>query len=65
MKTNRWFAKYETGSDRFGEQVSRIEFQGFDRLEDAQAFCKKHAGGGGGKSGGPATELFGPAAILY
>jgi hypothetical protein len=43
MKTNRWFAKYETGSDRFGEQVSRIEFQGFDRLEDAQAFCEKNA----------------------
>ena len=21
MKTNRWFAKYETGSDRFGEQI--------------------------------------------
>jgi hypothetical protein len=33
MKTNRWFAKYETGSDRFGEQVGRIEFQGFNRLE--------------------------------
>jgi hypothetical protein len=43
MKTNRWFAKYETGSDRFGEQVSRIEFQGFDRLEDEQAFCEKNA----------------------
>jgi hypothetical protein len=36
-KTNRWFAKYETGSVKFGEQVNRIEFQGFDRLEDAQA----------------------------
>jgi hypothetical protein len=43
MKTNRWFAKYETGSDRFGEQVSRIEFHGFDNLEDAQAFCEKNA----------------------
>jgi hypothetical protein len=43
MKTNRWFAKYETGSDRFAEQVGRIEFQGFDRLEDAQAFCEKNA----------------------
>jgi hypothetical protein len=43
MKTNRWFAKYETGSDRFGEQVSRIEFQGFNSLEDAQAFCAKNA----------------------
>jgi hypothetical protein len=32
-----------TGSDRFGEQVSGIEFQGFDRLEDAQAFCEKNA----------------------
>jgi hypothetical protein len=41
MKTNRWFAKYETGSDRFGEQVGRIEFQGFDRLEDAQDFAQK------------------------
>jgi hypothetical protein len=39
----RWFAKYETGSDRFGEQVSRNEFQGFDSLEDAQAFCEKNA----------------------
>jgi hypothetical protein len=39
MKSNRWFAKYETASDRFGEQGERIEFQGFDRLEDAQAFC--------------------------
>jgi hypothetical protein len=38
-----WFAKYETGSDRFGEQVSRIEFQGSDSLEDAQAFCEKNA----------------------
>ena len=43
MKTNRWFAQYETGSDRFGQQVSRIEFQGFDSLEDAQAFCDKDA----------------------
>jgi hypothetical protein len=42
-KTNRWFAKYETGSDRFGEQVSWVEFQGFDNLEDAQAFCEKNA----------------------
>jgi hypothetical protein len=43
MKTNRWFTKYETGSDRFGEQVSRTEFQAFDSLEDAQAFCEKNA----------------------
>jgi hypothetical protein len=43
MKTNRWFAKYETGSNRFGEQVSRIEFRGFDKLEEAQAFCEKNA----------------------
>ena len=43
MKTNRWFAKYETVSDRFGEQVSRIEFWRFDSLEDAQAFCEKNA----------------------
>jgi hypothetical protein len=43
MKTIRWFAEYETGSDRFGEQVSRIEFHGFDNLEDAQAFCEKNA----------------------
>ena len=41
MKTNRWFAKYETSSDRFGEEVSRIEFQGFDRREDARAFARK------------------------
>ena len=41
MKTNRWFAKYETGSNRFEEQVSRIEFRGFDKLEEAQAFCEK------------------------
>jgi hypothetical protein len=40
MKTNRWFAQYETGSDRFGQQVSRIEFQGFDSLK-----------GGGGRVG--------------
>ena len=43
MRTKRWFAKYETGSDRFGEQVSRNEFPGFDGLEDAQAFCEKNA----------------------
>jgi hypothetical protein len=43
MKTNRWFAQYETGSDRYGQQVSRVEFQGFDSLEDAQAFCDKDA----------------------
>jgi hypothetical protein len=42
MKTNGWFAKYETGSDRFGEQVSRNEFPGFDNLEDAKAFCEKN-----------------------
>jgi hypothetical protein len=57
MKTNRWFAKYETGSDRFGEQVSRNEFPGFDSLEDTHlwggvvrrgdvgsaGFCEKNA----------------------
>ena len=53
MKTNRWFAQYETGSDRFGQPgnretadrkpVSRVEFQGFDSLEDAQAFCDQDA----------------------
>jgi hypothetical protein len=43
MKRTAGSPKYETGSDRFGEQVSRIEFQGFDRLEDAQAFCEKNA----------------------
>jgi hypothetical protein len=43
MKTNRWFAKYEAGSYRYGEQVSRIEYQGFDSLEEAQAFCEKNA----------------------
>ena len=41
MKTNRWFAKYETGSNRFAEQVSRIEFRGFDKLEEAQAFLRE------------------------
>jgi hypothetical protein len=41
MKTNRWFAKYATGSDRFGEQVSRNEFPGFDSLEDARHFARK------------------------
>jgi hypothetical protein len=43
MKTNRWFAKNETGSDRLGEQANRIGFQGFDNLKDAQAFCEKNA----------------------
>jgi hypothetical protein len=43
MKAIRWFAEYETGSDRFGEQVSRTKFQKFDNLEDAQAFCEKNA----------------------
>jgi hypothetical protein len=43
MKAIRWFAEYETGSDRFGEQVSRTEFQNFDNLEDAQAFCEQNA----------------------
>jgi hypothetical protein len=42
MKTIRWFVEYETGSGRFGEQVSRIAFQRFDNLEDAQAFCDKN-----------------------
>jgi hypothetical protein len=42
MKTNRLFAKYETGSNRFGEQMSRIGFRGFDKLEKAQAFCEKN-----------------------
>ena len=31
MKTNCWFVKYDAGSDKFGEQVSRIEFRGFDK----------------------------------
>jgi hypothetical protein len=26
--------------DRFREQVSRIEYQGFDRFEDAEALCQ-------------------------
>jgi hypothetical protein len=43
MKVIRWFAEYETGSGRFGEQVSRTKFQKFDNLEDAQAFCEKNA----------------------
>jgi hypothetical protein len=28
-ENERWFAEYVTGSNRFGEQVSRIKFQGF------------------------------------
>ncbi len=42
-KTTRWFAKYEAGSYRCGEQLGRIECQGFDTLEEAQAFCEKNA----------------------
>jgi hypothetical protein len=37
MKTNHWFTKYETGSGRFGEQVSQIQLPGFHSLEDAQS----------------------------
>lgn len=32
MKTNRWFVKYGAVSDRCGEQVSGIEFRGFDSV---------------------------------
>jgi hypothetical protein len=41
MKPTAGPSKLETGSNSFGEQVSRIEFQGFDSLEDTQAFCEK------------------------
>jgi hypothetical protein len=43
MKTNGWFVKYDAGSDKFGEQVSRIDSGDSTSLEDAQAFCEKNA----------------------
>jgi hypothetical protein len=43
MKTNGWFVKYDSGSDKFGEQVSRIDSGDSTSLEDAQAFCEKNA----------------------
>ena len=42
-RSNRWFAKYEAGAVRFGEQGKLINFHGFDSLEDAQGSCEKHA----------------------
>ena len=43
LKTVRSFAKYEGRSENFLKQGEWIDFQFFDSLEDAQAFCKKHA----------------------
>ena len=43
LKTVRWFAKYEGRSENFLKQGEWIDFQFFDSLEDAQAFCEKHA----------------------
>jgi hypothetical protein len=43
IKTNRWFAKYETGSDRFGEQVAGLRLQGFDSLESTPTL-EHHSG---------------------
>jgi hypothetical protein len=43
LKTVRWFAKYEGRSEKFLKQGEWIDFQFFDSLEDAQAFCEKHA----------------------
>ena len=39
----RWFANYEERSDNFLKQEERIDFQFFDSLEAAQAFCEMHA----------------------
>jgi hypothetical protein len=38
----RWFAKYEDRSDNL-KQAERIDFQFFDNLEAAKAFCEMHA----------------------
>jgi len=43
LKTVGWFAKYEGRSENFLKQGEWIDFQFFDSLEDAQAFCEKHA----------------------
>jgi hypothetical protein len=43
LKIVRWFAKYEGRSENFLKQGEWIDFQFFDSLEDAQAFCEKHA----------------------
>jgi hypothetical protein len=43
LKAVRWFAKYEGRSENFVKQGACIDFQFFDSLEDAQAFCEKHA----------------------
>jgi hypothetical protein len=45
LKTVRWFAKYEGQWENSSRQGKCINFQFFDRLEDAQAFCEKHAQG--------------------
>jgi hypothetical protein len=44
-RSNRWFANYEAGSDRSGEEGNLINLHGFDSLEDAQSSCEKHAQG--------------------
>jgi hypothetical protein len=43
LKTVRWFAKDEGRSENLLKQGEWIDFQFFDSLEDAQAFCEKHA----------------------
>jgi viroplasmin and RNaseH domain-containing protein len=39
----RWFAKYEGRSENSSKQGKCIDFKFFDSLEDAEAFCEKHA----------------------
>jgi hypothetical protein len=43
LKTVRSFAKYEGRSENSSKQGKCIDFQFFDSLEDAEAFCEKHA----------------------
>ena len=43
LKTVRWFAQYEGRSENVLKQGASIDSQFFDSLEDAQAFCEKHA----------------------
>ena len=42
-RLNRWFAQYEAGADKFGEQGKLINLHGFDTFEDARGSCEKHA----------------------
>jgi hypothetical protein len=47
--STRWFAKYET-TEMFEQSTSRaLDLQRFDSLEQAQAFCEKHAEGYSGE----------------